>query len=190
MTTEDAIKTAINVAKILGEERLPYPDEPTIADDVRAAVAVAELVDDAIADVPLRPSIATVHAEINRRANDLFVRRAVIDEDEAELRQRKASAEKASAELLDLMRDAGIATAAATNIRGEHIATVTVVVRHDFDIVDLDAAVAHLTGTGEVPMTKPVEPKVDTTALKRMAKVAAYPIPGVVPTESAHLRWT
>ena len=187
MTTEDAIKTAINVAKILGEERLPYPDEPTIADDVRAAVAVAELVDDAIADVPLRPSIATVHAEINRRANDLFVRRAVIDEDEAELRQRKASAEKASAELLDLMRDAGIASTKIERYGGK-VATVTVVVRHDYDIVDLDAAVAMLTAErGSVPMT---EPKVDTAAIKRIAKVTDGPIDGVVPTESAHLRWT
>jgi hypothetical protein len=129
---------------------------------------------------------AAVHAEINRRVMALVVKRTEADALRDELRDLDAKIAKESADLLDLMRDAGIATATVERYSRAH--RVTVVVRHDYDIVDQDAAVAALLSAGlSVPTTTP---RVDPAGIKRLATILSNPIPGVEPRESAHLRWT
>jgi hypothetical protein len=137
----------------------------------------------------LRPSVAAVHDEISRRARVLAATRDAEKRAAEEVAKIKAINEKRAADLLDLMRDAGIASTGV--VVDDEVRTVTVVIRHDHRIDDLDAAIAALRLDGiPVPMTEPKEPEVDLSAIKRKAKIRPDGLAGVVPVESAHLRWT
>lgn len=160
-------------------------------DTTAVAVVPVETVETAIAEAgeTLRPSVAAVHAEISRRATALAVNRDNEAQFAAYAKRANADNDRDAAALLDLMREAGVAS---TGVQiDDEVRTVTVVVKHDHRIDDLDAAILALNLDGAVvPMTEPVPAQVDQAAIKRIAKVRPDGLAGVTPTESAHLRWT